>query len=137
MAVLVDTGVLVSAADTDEPRHAACAGLLREHQSELVVPAPVVPETAWLVESRLGPAAEVRFLRLVTAGALHVVDLSVADYERCIDLIERYADLGLGLVDASIVAIAELRGITILATLNNRDFRVVRPRHSDAFTLIP
>jgi len=54
-------------------------------------------------------------------------------------LIERYADLGLGLglVDASIVAIAELRGITILATLNNRDFRVVRPRHSDAFTLIP
>ena len=66
-----------------------------------------------------------------------MVDLSVADYERCIDLIERYADLGLGLVDASIVAIAELRGITILATLNNRDFRVVRPRHSDAFTLIP
>jgi predicted nucleic acid-binding protein len=109
--------------DTDEPRHAACAGLLREHQSELAVPAPVVPETAWLVESRLGPAAEVRFLRLVTAGALHVVDLSVADYERCIDLIERYADLGLGLglVDASIVAIAELRGITILATLNNGD----------------
>ena len=51
-------------------------------------------------------------------------------------MIERYADLGLGLVDASIVAIAELRGITILATLNNRDFRVVRPR-IDAFTLIP
>ena len=75
MAVLVDTGVLVSAADTDEPRHAACAGLLREHRGELVVPAPVVPETAWLVESRLGPAAEVRFLRLVTAGALQVVDL--------------------------------------------------------------
>ena len=66
-----------------------------------------------------------------------MVDLSVADYERCIDLIERYAGLGLGLVDASIVAIAELQGITILATLNNRDFRVVRPRHSDAFTLIP
>jgi len=69
VAVQVDTDVLVSAADTDEPCHAACAGLLREHQSELVVPAPVVPETAWLVESRLGPAAEVRFLRLVTAGA--------------------------------------------------------------------
>ena len=28
MSVVVDTGVFVSAADTDEPRHADCAGVL-------------------------------------------------------------------------------------------------------------
>lgn len=137
VAILVDTGVLVSAADSDEPRHAACATLLWQHRGELVVPAPVVPETAWLIESRLSPAAEVRFLRLVTARALQVIDLEISDYERCIDLIEKYADLGLGLVDASLVTVAEARGITTLATLNTRDFRVVRPRHVDALTLIP
>jgi len=137
MAVLVDTGVFVSAADTDEPRHAACAQLLRAHRGELVVAAPVVPETAWLIESRLGPAAEVRFLRLVTSGELHVVDLTLIAYQRCIDLIEAYADMGLGLVDASLVATAETRGITTIATLNTRDFHVVRPAHTDAFTLLP
>lgn len=137
MAVLVDTGVFVSAADADEPRHHKCAQLLDEHRGELVVAAPVVPETAWLLEDRLGPSAEVRFLRLVTSGELRVVDLVLADYQRCVTLIERYADLGLGLVDASIVTVAENLGITTLATLNDRDFRVVRPRHVDAFELIP
>jgi predicted nucleic acid-binding protein len=137
MAVLVDTGVFVSAADADEPRHHQCAQLLDEHRGELVVAAPVVPETAWLLEARLGPSAEVRYLRLVTAGELRVVDLVLADYQRCVTLIERYADLRLGLVDASIVTVAENLGVTTLATLNDRDFRVVRPRHVDAFDLIP
>lgn len=137
MVLLCDTGVLLSAADADEPSHPACAALLREHRGDLLVPAPVVPETAWLLESRLGPTAEARFLRLITTGMLQVIDLAVADYARCVELIEQYADLGLGLVDASVITIAENRGISTLATLNARDFNVVRPRHTDAFTLLP
>lgn len=137
MAVLVDTGVLLSAADTDEPRHHECAVLLRRHHGQLTVAAPVLPETAWLIESRLGPAAEARFLRLVTAGELRVVDLDIDDYRRCVELIEQYTDLGLGLVDASVVAVAERLKITALATLNRRDFNVVRPRHVSAFELLP
>lgn len=137
VAVLVDTGVFVSAADRDEPRHRRCAELLEEHRGELVVAAPVIPETAWLLEARLGSSAEVRFLRLVTSGEVDLVDLTLPDYQRCIVLIERYADLGLGLVDASVVTVAENLAVTTLATLNDRDFRVVRPRHVDAFDLIP
>jgi uncharacterized protein len=137
VAVVVDTSVFVSAADTDEPRHDECAELLDRHGGELVVPAPVVPETAWLIEARLGPSAEVRFLRLVTSRKIDVVDLTVDDYERCVTLIERYADLGIGMVDASIVTVAENLGVTTLATLNDRDFRVVRPHHVDTFELIP
>ena len=136
MAVLADTGVLVSAADTDEPRHEACAEL-RRHRGELVVAGPVVAETAWFIESRLGPSAEADFLRLITTEELRVVDLGVADYQRCITLIETYADMGLGLVDASIVTVAENLMVTTIATLNERDFRVVRPVHCDAFELIP
>lgn len=137
MTLLCDTGVLLSAADADEPRHQACADLLREHRGNLLVPAPVVPETAWLLESRLGPTAEARFLQLITGGALQVIDLALADYARCIDLVEQYADLGLGLVDASIITIAENRRLTNLATLNARDFSVVRPRHAETFVLLP
>ena len=42
--LLVDTGVWLSAADADEPRHADCARLLRRHRADLVTPAPVVAE---------------------------------------------------------------------------------------------
>ncbi len=55
----------------------------------------MVPETAWLIERRLGPLAEARFLRLVTTRRIEVVDLSLDDYARCVRLIEEYADLGL------------------------------------------
>lgn len=57
-----------------------------------------------------------------------VVALDSDDYGHCIELIETYADLGLGMVDASIVTVAERLGITTFATLNRRDFTVVRSR---------
>jgi predicted nucleic acid-binding protein len=134
--VLVDTGVFVSAADRDEPRHGDCAALLRSRR-ELTVSAAVIPEAAWMIENRLGPAAEARFLRLVTSPAFVIVELTAADYQRIIELVERYADMGLGTVDASIVAVAERLVITTVATLNRRDLAVVRPTHVDAFELVP
>jgi len=70
-------------------------------------------------------------------AGVRVVDLTMDDYERCIALIEQYADLGLGFVDASIVAVAERMGVVALATLNHRDFRAVRPNHIEAFDLVP
>lgn len=48
-----------------------------------------------------------------------------------------YADLGLGLVDASLIAVAEHDNQSTIATLNHRDFTVVRPARIDAFELLP
>jgi predicted nucleic acid-binding protein len=41
------------------------------------------------------------------------------------------------MVDASVVALAERRGLDVIATLDQRHFRAVRPRHVAAFTLVP
>ncbi len=35
------------------------------------------------------------------------------------------------------MALAERLDVTTIATLDHRDFRVVRPAHTDAFELIP
>lgn len=53
------------------------------------------------------------------------------------ELVDRYADLPLGGTDASLVAMAERLALTQVATLDHRHFRVVRPRHVDAFELLP
>jgi hypothetical protein len=76
-------------------------------------------------------------VRSIAAGDFAVEDMAPADWRRSAELISTYADLGLGLVDASVVAFAERLGITTVATLNHRDFRVVRPVHCDAFELVP
>lgn len=134
--LLVDTGVFVSVADRNEPRHVDCVELFRSRR-DLAVCASVIPEAAWLIETRLGPTAEARFLTLVTSDRFTVVDLTRPDYQRTIDLITAYADLGLGFVDASIIAVAERFTVTTIATHNHRDFAVVRPAHCDAFELLP
>ena len=136
--IVVDTGVLYAAADRSDPDHDRSKQLLEAHVADqLVVPAPVVVETSWLLSSRLGVAAEVGFLRAVAAGEVTLIDLTSDDWHRVVELLEQYHDLDLGLVDASIVAVAERLAVTTIATLNDRDFRVVRPRHCDAFVLAP
>lgn len=135
--LLVDTSVWLAAADRRSDRHGDCVALLAAHASELASPVPVIAETSWLILDRLGHAAHQQFLGLVGAGHLNAVDLTRHDWARSIDLCSDYQDLRLDLMDASIIAIAERLGVTTIATMNHRDFVVVRPANCDAFELIP
>jgi predicted nucleic acid-binding protein len=97
----------------------------------------VVVEVCWLLERNFGPSIEAEFLRSVAAGVPRVEPLGSDDYFRAAQLVDQYADLRLGMVDASIVAVAERLELRTIATLNRRDFAVVRPRHTNVFDLIP
>jgi predicted nucleic acid-binding protein len=66
-----------------------------------------------------------------------MIDLRPSDWTRTADLVRTYADLPLGVVDASVMAIAERLGSTRIATLDHRHFSVVRPAHATAFELLP
>lgn len=135
--IVVDTGVLIANADRDDRHHEACAQLLATHPGPLLVPVPVVVETAWMIESRLGPDTEATFLDSISSDELHRVELEPADWDRVVELIRSYHDLGLGTVDASVVAVGERFRVAAVATLNHRDFRVVRPRHVEALQILP
>lgn len=133
--LLVDTNLRLIAADRRSDRHDEIVTLL--DGQEWASPTPVISESAWMILDRLGPAAQARFLRLVTTGQLDPVELTPADWQRCLELCEQYADLRLDLADASLVAAAERFALTTIATLNRRDFSVVRPAHVEAFELVP
>jgi uncharacterized protein len=57
-AVVVDTGPLYALADRDDDWHHRTVRFLETNQEELIVPASVVPEAAYLLLTHLGPAAE-------------------------------------------------------------------------------
>lgn len=136
MALIVDTGPLFAALYTRDRDHAACAALLGE-ADELLVPAPVLVETEWLVTSRLGPAAFDALYDDVVTGGITVADLTRPLWRRVRDLCRQYVNLPLGLVDASVVAVAEALGSTRIATLDRRHFTTVRPAHIDHLELLP
>ena len=66
-----------------------------------------------------------------------MVDDLEPDLDRIAELVQRYADLLLGTVDASVIALTERLKLTELATLDHRDFSVVRPQHTSALMLLP
>ncbi len=53
------------------------------------------------------------------------------NHTRCVAFFDQHAT-----ADASVVACAERIGAHRVATLNHRDFTVVRPTHTDALTLV-
>ena len=60
-----------------------------------------------------------------------------SDMVRMVELMDRYADFPLGAADASVVAIAERLDTDLLVTTDRRHFGVVRPRHCEAFRILP
>jgi len=68
---------------------------------------------------------------------VRVEQLDSEDLLRMAELVIQYADLPLGSVDASVIAVAERLGVTTVMTIDRRHFTVVRPRHVDAFNLLP
>lgn len=96
----------------------------------------VITEVTYLVGTRLGADAEVRFLGDLAAGNLIPEPVVPADWLRIAELVARYHDLPLGTADASVVAAAERLSVTEVATLDRRHFDVVRPRFGP-FALLP
>jgi predicted nucleic acid-binding protein len=138
--IVVDTGPLVALLEADDRHHVRCRSWLAGVEEPLVVPAPVVTETCYFIERDSGPEteAEAEFLgSFGPGGRFEMVDLRADDWARIIDLVQSYADLPLGMVDASVVAVAERLGATQIATLDHRHFSVVRPSHIPDFELLP
>jgi len=111
--------------------------LLESHPGPLLVPQLVIAEVTYLVETRLGWTAEVRFLGDLSSGNFLTEPVLPGDWMRIAELVARYRDLPLGTVDASVVALAERLGAEVIATLDRRHFTVVRPKHVPAFALLP
>jgi uncharacterized protein len=135
--LVVDAGPLVAAASTRDRNHQRCVALLSKAPRPLLVPSLVVTEVAYFLADRIGPHAERAFARSLRDGELLIEPVEPVDVPRIDDLLDQYADLQLGIVDASVVASCERLGATTLATLDRRNFSVVRPRHCDALTLVP
>jgi predicted nucleic acid-binding protein len=120
MAVLVDTGVIYALADTDDSWHSRCREWLNENREPLVVPVIVIPEAAYLIHARLGLKAEMKFVRALARGELQIEPVTRADVERCVSIMEAHPEIGM--VDATVVAVAERMKAPAIATTDRRHF---------------
>jgi uncharacterized protein len=137
LALVLDSGVLLAALDGADPDHEECAELIGETKEQRVVPALVLSEVDYWCHKRLGADVWLGFLEDILDGVYTVENLTRADLERCQELQSTYADLQIGVVDASVFALVERLDETKVATLDTRHFATMRPLHVPALTLLP
>jgi uncharacterized protein len=135
LIAIVDTGPLYAAADRADENHERCLAVLEDGALDLVVPALVVAEVSYLVESRLGPRAEARFLRGL--ADFEVEAPTNEEWDSIAALVERYGDFPLGGTDASVAVLAERLGTDLIVTLDRRHFAAIRMNTGRAFRLLP
>lgn len=125
MIVVCDTGPLVAAVNRRDRHHDLSVGVLTDGDPTLVVPVTVMVEVDYLLRARVSDDAARRFLIDVDAGRYVPAPVTADVLHRATQLDAQHADVGLGLVDASVVAVAEAVGATRVATLDHAHLRVV------------
>lgn len=121
--ITLDTSAIVALLDRKDPDHAAVTDSLRAETPPYLVPAAVLGEVGYFIETRLGQRVMEAFLDDLNERSFSL-DCGDQDISRVRELTGRYADLPLGLVDAAVIACAERSGRRTL-TLDQRDFSIV------------
>lgn len=135
MALILDTGPLVALLDATDPDHKRCADLIQGSNERRLVPVCVLVEVEYLL--RPWPHAFGALLAELDRGTLELLELPKRWLLRAGELLDRYRDLSLGLVDASVLAATEMLDEPKLATLDRRHFHALRPSHCEALQLLP
>ena len=126
MNVVADAGPLVAAANIRDEAHELAARLVTELGRNLIVPDPVIVEVDHLLRSRVSARSARLFVAALVDGEHRVGFLTPALLRRAAEIDERFADLGLGVTDAVVMAYAERHRLPIL-TFDFQDFRATKP----------
>jgi len=94
---------------------------------DLAVPELVLVEVDQLLRARVSSAAARSFIEAMERGEHTVAFGSARLLRRAVEIDRGFADLGLGLVDATVMALAEQHELPIL-TFDFEHFRATRPR---------
>lgn len=132
-ALICDTGALIdymveSASDHERFRKAIDQARTR------YVPGLVLAEVDYFLRDER--RAMQLFMQDLARGAFTYAAPTVGQLSRAMEVDRRFADLALGLVDGSIVALAESLGVRRLATRDVRHFAAVRLRDGRSFELV-
>ena len=132
-ALICDTGALIDYLVESAPDH----GLFRKAIDQArtrYVPGLVLAEVDYFLRNER--RAMQLFMQDLATGAFTYAPPTVGQLSRAMEVDRRFADLGLGLVDSTVVALAESLGVRRLATRDVRHFAAVRLRDGRGFDLV-
>lgn len=137
MAYLLDTGFFYALLNRSEKQHMAVLSVAKRVNEPIILPTPVTTEVAYLVLRDLGSIHLADFVESLSKTDFTFTEPTTTDYLRAANILRQYQDAHIDFVDAVLVAIAERLNITKVLTIDQRHFRLFRPKHCPAFELLP
>jgi uncharacterized protein len=135
--ILLDTSGLLAAIDSSQRHHRRAVAALREARGPLLLSPFVLAELDYLLATKVGSQSELALLAEVGRGAYRLEPFEAADIAIAAEVIDTYADLDVGLADASIVVLSRRHEALDLLTLDERHFRTLRGWADQPFRLLP
>ena len=133
---LVDTGALIALVNREDRHHAAAVEWFGSYRGLMLTTEAVITETAYvLAASRPHQRAALLWSERARAAGLLRVE-PVASYAAIDEIIARYSRLPCDYADATLIALAEQTGVTIIATVDQRDFSVYRTSGRKRFRIV-
>jgi predicted nucleic acid-binding protein len=135
--ILTDAGPLIAILDRGEAHHRACVQCLSELTGPMLTTWPAFTEAMYLLGDAGGWMAQDALWRLVEQGDVEISVQGPEQAKRMRPLMEKYQDRPMDLADASLVALAEERGLRDIFTLDRAHFQTYRIRGRQTFRLWP
>lgn len=132
-ALICDTGALIDYLVESAPDHELFRKVIDQARTRYVPGLVLAEVDHFLRDERQGMQL---FMQDLARGAFTYAPPTLGQLTRAMEVDRRFADLNLGLVDASVVALAESLGIRRLATRDVRHFAAVRLRDGRGFDLV-
>ena len=133
--VIADTSGIIAILDKDDNDHLSVVEIIRKYR--ILIPSTILPEVDYLATKYLGERASRTFLEDLQEGYFEYIAITLEDITNATKIMAQYKAFPLGLVDASLVVLAERYGINKILTLDRRHFNTIKTQNFPYFELLP
>lgn len=133
--LIADTSGIIALLDRDDLHHQAAVKAIKEQK--IYIPVTVLPEVDYLATKYLGERVARTFLEDINRDDFSLLPFELVDLKNVTPIMARYRDLPLGLVDASLLVLAERYSINQILTLDRRHFNLIQSDKVTYFTILP
>lgn len=130
--IIADTSAMLALIDADDQHHEAVRAIFEREPESWLLPWAILPEVDYMLHTHVGVRAQRAFLSDLAQSSFAVEWGDELDLARAHALCEKYRDLRLGLVDATVAVVAERIGARAIATLDVRHFGALTLKGSPA-----
>jgi predicted nucleic acid-binding protein len=135
--ILVDTNAVLQMVSSTAVHHDEVKRIVDEVSGPFLLSPFVLAELDYMLGKRHGQGEQLALLGEVAEGGYELAEFGRSDVEQAAAIMRRYADLQVGLADASIVVLAERHGSSDVLTFDRRHFRAMRGPGGRPFRLLP